>query len=150
MLNVKLFINSPWRCFFTLIIHEYLMFYREILCVFQHAAVGQTGGGACDPAERAGGSSSHIGKLLRLGQDRSAHRWRGVGCPTSTYCISWLLCFTERINDVLIELCNYYVWTLASSNSSLNVSESWMRDKSAVVGQFSVLRAPDTTNNSII
>lgn len=92
--------------------------YREILCVFQHAAVGQTGGGACDPAEGEGGTSSPIGKLLRPGQDLSAHSRRGVGCPTSTHCISWLL--YERINDVLIEWCHYDVWTLTSWNSSLN------------------------------
>lgn len=62
--------------------------------VFQNAAVGQKGGRAFDPAEREGGSSCNRGELLRPRQDRSAHSWRGVGCPAFPYCISWLLYFT--------------------------------------------------------
>lgn len=64
------------------------------VCSFQHEAVGQKGSGACDPAEREGGSSRHRRELLRPKQDCSVHSWRGVGCPTSTYCISRLLYFT--------------------------------------------------------
>lgn len=63
------------------------------VCVLQHAAVGQKGGGVSDPAERERRSSSDWGELLWPSQDCCAHSWRVIGYPTSNYCISWLFCF---------------------------------------------------------
>ena len=100
-------------------------FFCVCVCVFQHAAVGQKGGRACDPAEREGRSSSHRGGLLRPKQDCFAHRWwRGIVCLASVCCISLIVEFHyDRINDVNIMCGQWFV--------KLNISESVI--KSAMI-----------------